>query len=179
MESLPYVVFNGRTHDLCSAWPSIGDAAPDFQLMLFNKGDSEGTVVSKEDLLNHGRPLLLSVTTSLDTPIGSLQTKKFNDMLQPYANDALLWSVSSDLPFNINRFFNEQNINSLAGGSDYLYKSFGKNFGVMVEDYQLLVRAVFVIDRNGLIRHSEVLVIVQSELDYDKALSALEMSIKE
>jgi thiol peroxidase len=179
MSHLPFVVFNGRKYDLSSQWPAVGDPVPDFQLMLFNKGDSAGIMITKDDLIHHRRPLLLSVTTSLDTPIGSLQTKKFDQMLQPYAKDALLWSVSSDLPFNINRFFEEENITSLAGGSDFLYKSFGKNFGVMVEEYQLLVRAVFVVDRNGLIRYSEVPAVVKTEINYEMAMRVLHEVIHE
>lgn len=173
------VVFNGREYGLCESVAKPGQVIPDFQILIFNKGDSEGIVINKEDLIHHGRPLLISVTTSLDTPIGKIQTKKFNEMLAPYSGQALLWSVSSDLPFSINRFFEEESIETLSGGSDYLYNSFGKSFGVMVEDVRLLVRAVFVIDRKGVLRYLEVPSQIQTELDYGMAIDVLSYLIHE
>lgn len=173
------VVFNGREYGLCESDAELGQMIPDFQVLIFNKGDSEGIVINKEDLIHHGCPILISVTTSLDTPVGKIQTKKFNEMLAPFSDQALLWSVSSDLPFSINRFFEEESIETLSGGSDYLYNSFGKNFGVMVEDVRLLVRAVFVIDRKGVLRYLEVPSQIQTELDYGMAIDVLSYLIHE
>lgn len=173
------VIFNGREYELCDSLATLGESIPDFQVLLFNKGDSEGIVIKKEDLVNHDCPILISVTTSIDTPIGSIQTKKFNELLSPFSSRALLWSVSSDLPFNINRFFNAEGIETLSGASDYLYNSFGKNFGVMVEEVRLLVRAVFVIDRLGVLRYCQIPQIIQTELDYDMAINVLNELVNE
>lgn len=179
MQSNNYVVFNGREYDICDSAVSLQKVIPDFDVILFNKGDAQGTTITKDDLLSYKAPILISVTTSLDTPIGKIQTKKFNEMLAPFTDQALLWSVSSDLPFNINRFFEEENIQTLSGASDYLNNTFGKNFGVMVEEVRLLVRGVFVIDRMGILRYSEVPIKIQTELNYDMAINVLYELINE
>jgi peroxiredoxin len=49
----------------------------------------------------------------------------------------------------------------------------------MVEDVRLLVRAVFVIDRKGVLRYLEVPVNIQTELDYGMAIDVLSYLIYE
>jgi thiol peroxidase len=173
------ILFNGREYELFGEAPPINSTIPDFHVVFYVKGESEGTTVTKDELIQFGYPMLLSVTTSLDTPIGKLQTKKFEEMLSPFSGKALLWSVSSDLPFNINRFFEEEKIEHLSGGSDYLDNSFGRNFGVLIEEVRLLSRAVFVIDKHGVIQYSQIPEQIQTELDYDSALNVLNSLITE
>jgi len=179
MSEMRSILFNGREYKLFGEIPSINSTVPDFHIVFYVKGESEGTTVTKDDLVTFGYPMLLSVTTSLDTPIGKIQTKKFDEMLGEYSGKALLWSVSSDLPFTINRFFEEEGIETLSGGSDYLDNSFGKGFGVMLEEVRLLARAVFVIDRDGVIRYSQVPTQIQTELDYSAAINVLNSLITE
>ena len=45
-----------------------------------------------------GKPTVLSVVPSLDTPVCQTQTKKFNDELGAMGDRINAWTVSLDLP---------------------------------------------------------------------------------
>ena len=66
-------------------------------------------------------------------------------------------SISNDLPFAEQRFVREKESENIVFLSDYLYNDFAKSYGVLIEEYNLLNRAIFVIDENKIIRHLEYL----------------------
>ena len=146
------ITFNGDDYALMGQIPELGAPAPDFQLWYFNKGE-EGGPIGRDDLLERGRPLLLSVITSVDTPIGKIQARKFEKLLRPIHEDVTAVLVSSDLPFTLNRFKETERLKHLMGLSDYLDQSFGRAFGVVIEEPLILARAVFVIDAAGVVQY--------------------------
>ena len=81
--------------------------------------------------------------------------------------------ISSDLPFTIRRVFGNEEIGSFMGFSDYLDRAFGRSYGVLLAESQVLARAVFVIDQAGVLRYAELLPEVTFEPDYNAALNAL------
>ncbi|MSR27794.1 MAG: redoxin domain-containing protein, partial [Planctomycetaceae bacterium] len=68
------VTFKGDPLTLVGEEVKVGAAAPDFTLT----GDAMQDI-RKADLL--GKPTILSVIPSLDTPVCQVQTKKFNESL--------------------------------------------------------------------------------------------------
>ena len=56
--------------------------------------------------------------------------------------------------------------------SDHRTTSFGQAFGVLIKDLRLLARAVFVVDKTGVIRYIQIVPELTSEPDYDAALDA-------
>lgn len=166
------ITFNGDDYALMGRIPEVGAPAPDFRLWYFNKGEEGGPVV-RDELLARGRPLLLSVITSVDTPVGKIQARKFEKLLRPIHEDATAVLVSSDLPFTLNRFKETERLKHLMGLSDYLDQSFGRAFGVVIEEPLILARAVFVIDAAGVVHHEEVVPEITDEPDYAAAMAAL------
>jgi len=47
------------------------------------------------------------------------------------------------------------------------------NYGVLIKELRLLARAVFVIDKNDIIRYIEIVPEVTNAPDYDKALETV------
>ena len=166
------ITFNGDDYALMGRIPEVGAPAPDFRLWYFNKGEEGGPVV-RDELLARGRPLLLSVITSVDTPVGKIQARKFEKLLRPIHEDATAVLVSSDLPFTLNRFKETERLKHLMGLSDYLDQSFGRAFGVVIEEPLILARAVFVIDAAGVVQYEEVVPEITNEPDYAAAMAAL------
>jgi thiol peroxidase len=166
------ITFQGESFALMGEVPEVGTPAPDFRLWYFNKGE-EGGPIGRDDLLSHGRPLLLSVITSVDTPIGKLQARTFDKLLRPIHEDVTAVLVSSDLPFTLNRFKETERLKHLMGLSDYLDQSFGRAFGVVIEEPLILARAVFVIDAAGVVQYVEVVPEITNEPDYAAAMKAL------
>ena len=166
------ITFRGVTHALGGDAVSVGEPAPDFRLWYFNKGE-EGGPTGRDDLLERGRPILLSVITSVDTPIGKLQARTFDKLLRPIHDGVTAVLVSSDLPFTLNRFKETERLRHLMGLSDYFDQSFGRAFGVVIEEPLVLARAVFVIDAAGVVQYEEVVPEITDEPDYAAAMAAL------
>lgn len=166
------ITFRGVTHALGGDAVSVGEPAPDFRLWYFNKGDGGGPI-GRDDLFERGRPLLLSVITSVDTPVGKIQARKFDKLLRPIHDGVTAVLVSSDLPFTLNRFKETERLKHLMGLSDYFDQSFGRAFGVVIEEPLILARAVFVIDAAGVVQYEEVVPEITNEPDYASAMAAL------
>lgn len=167
------ITFHGEKFALLGQSPDVGTPAPDFRLSYFNKAE-EGGPIEKNDLLALGKPLLLSVITSVDTPVGRIQARKFDKLLRPFRTVVTGVLISSDLPFTLNRFKEIEQIRLLTGLSDYFDQSFGRAFGVVIEEPLVLARAVFVIDAAGLVQYEEVVPEITNEPDYAAAMAALE-----
>jgi thiol peroxidase len=128
--------------------------------------------IRKSDVL--GKPTFISVVPSLDTPVCQVQTKTFNTRLAALGDKINALTVSLDLPFAMNRFCGAESITAMRSGSDYMDRSFGTHWGVLIDELKILARAVFVLDAAGVVRYAQVVKEVASEPDYDAALAALE-----
>ena len=163
------VTFKGNPLTLAGEEVKVGAQAPDFDLTFYKDGMHH---VRKADLL--GKPSIISVVPSLDTPVCQVQTKTFNQRLGAMGGKVNALTVSLDLPFAMNRFCGAENITALKVGSDYMNRDFGTAWGVLIEELKILARAVFVLDKDGVVRYAQVVKEVAEEPNYDAALAALE-----
>jgi thiol peroxidase len=128
--------------------------------------------VRKADLL--GKPSIISVVPSLDTPVCQVQTKTFNQRLAAMGDTINALTVSLDLPFAMSRFCGAEGITAIKVGSDYMNRDFVTDWGVLIEELKILARAVFVLDKDGVVRYAQVVKEVAEEPNYDAALAALQ-----
>ena len=63
-------------------------------------------------------------------------------------------------------------LTALGTASAHMSERFGIDYGVLIEENRLLGRAVFVIDRDGVVRHAEYVRLLTQEPDYERALEA-------
>jgi thioredoxin-dependent peroxiredoxin len=161
------VTFKGTPHTLVGPQLKVGDKAPDFHCL------SGLEIVGLAKTPGKGR--LFSVVPSLDTPVCSMQTKKFNESLSALKDKVAAYTVSLDLPFAQKRFCTAENVANMQNLSDVHDHSFGQNYGVLIEGLPLalLSRAVFVVDKNGTITYVEYVPEVGAHPNYDAALAAL------
>ncbi len=162
------VTFKGNPLTLAGNEVKVGQQAPDFKLHYFDGGLKE---LKLADL--KGKPTLLSVVPSLDTPVCATQTKTFNTKLGELGDKINAVTVSVDLPFAQNRFCGAEGIKNLRTASDYQDRAFGKDYGTLIEELKILSRAIFVLDANGKVVYTQYVPEVASEPDYDAALKAL------
>jgi len=165
------VTFRGEAYTLYGEIPIVGSAAPDFR--VYSWWNATRVEITLASLLAKGIPILLSVVSSVDTPISRLQIKNFDLAMSEYSNTAIGVQVSSDLPNTINRFFGQEEIRTLVGCSDYYDRNFGQAYGLLVEEPAILTRAVLVIGKDGTIRYVEVLREITSEPNYFEAMTVL------
>ena len=162
------VTFKGTPLTLAGEAVKVGQPAPDFTLHYFDGGLK---TIKLADL--KGKPTILSVVPSLDTPVCQTQTKKFNDQLSALGDKVNAVTVSLDLPFSMNRFCGAESIKNMRCGSDYQDRNFGKSYGMLIEELKLLARGVIILDKDGKVVYAETVKEVASEPNYDSALSAL------
>lgn len=162
------VKFKGDPITLVGPQLKPGDNAPNFSCV------GAGLAVVSLDQAP-AKAKLFSVVPSLDTPVCSTQTKKFNESVAALGDKVACYTVSLDLPFAQKRFCDSEHITSMQNLSDVRDQSFGQNYGVLIEGLPLplLARSIFVVDKNNKITYCEYVEEVTSEPNYDKAIEAL------
>jgi len=171
--------FKMMGHALTLVGPELkkGDKAPEFTVHKFEKGKGLVPVTLKDAL--GGKATLFSVLPSLDTPVCSVQTQKFNKELATLAGKVHSYTVSLDLPFAMNRFCSDaaHTIDQVQNLSDYMDRSFGEATGTLIDEIKLLSRAVFVVDKNGTVVYAEYVGEAGKEPSYEPALAALRAAV--
>lgn len=109
---------------------------------------------------------------SVDTGICDAQTRQFNQALSDMENTVVV-TVSCDLPFAQKRWCGASGIENALLLSDYYDQTFGKAYGVLMEEWHLLARAVIVANEQNEITYIEYLDNVNSHPDYEAAINAV------
>lgn len=159
------VTFKGNPLTLVGEELKVAQKAPDFVLL-----DQELKEVRLKDFSSKVK--VISVTPSLDTPVCDLQLRRFNQEATNLGPQVIVLNVSMDLPFAIARFCGSAGINSAKALSDHRDASFGQGYGVLIKELRLLSRAVFVIDKDDMVRYIEIVSEITNPPDYDKAIEA-------
>jgi thiol peroxidase len=162
------VTLKGNGVTLVGPQLKAGDRAPNFTC-------ATGLMETLSFSGTPAKPRLFNVVPSLDTPVCSIQTKKFHEALAKLGDTVACYTVSMDLPFAQKRFCGAEQITALNNLSDTHDHSFGTGWGVLIEGLAMpiLCRAVFVVGSDGVIRHAEYVSEIASEPNYDAALQAL------
>ena len=147
----------------------VGDPAPDFALESFDPETQALRVVRLGDM--SGRVRLLNVVNSVDTPVCHIETRRWDGLRADLPDNVVLLTISMDLPFAQARWRSSQRVGHelLSAHKD---ESFGRDYGVLVKEWRLLQRAVFVIDREDQIIYIDYVADQMSEPDYDAAVAA-------
>jgi len=119
-----------------------------------------------------GKVIILSTVPSLDTSTCSVQTKRFNKAAGQLGDDAVVLTVSMDLPFAQKRWCGNEDADNIVPLSDYKDHQFGYDYGLRIKELGVLARSVSVIDKSGKVVHHELVKEVSEEPNYDAALDA-------
>jgi thiol peroxidase len=118
-----------------------------------------------------GAVKLISVVPSVDTGVCAAQTRKFNEEAAGLDNVKVL-TVSVDLPFAQKRYCATEGLENAVTLSDHRDLSFGKAYGVAIEELRLLTRAVFVINSEDQVTYVEYVSEATNHPNYEAALEA-------
>lgn len=158
------ITMRGKPITLAGQPVEVGQQAPDFTVV-----DTDFKPVSLKD--TSGVRIFASVP-SLDTGVCDAEARRFE---QEAANldGVTVYVISMDLPFAQRRWCGAAGAERIVTLSDHQHASFGKNYGVLIEDMRLLARAVFVVDSANNVVYAEYVPEVSSHPDYEKALEAV------
>ncbi|WP_018755807.1 thiol peroxidase [Paenibacillus terrigena] len=161
------VAFKGNPITLIGPELKAGDKAPNFTL---NKNLLEE--VTLQDYA--GKIKLISVVPSLDTGVCDAQTRRFNEAASKLGDNVVILTVSADLPFAQARWCGAAGIDKVITLSDYKSNSFAESYGVLIKEFRLDMRAVFVVDANDTITYVEVLSEMTEHPNYENAIAAVQ-----
>lgn len=142
---------NGKTINLSSLPPQIGAMAPDFHL-----SNLDHQRITLDDF--KGMPLVIYTIPSIDSEICYGTSHQMNTISKDYNNLSFL-CVSMDLPITLRRIDQTGKLHNVYLMSDFLDRTFGFNYGVLMTDgilAGLLARSVFVLDSDHYIRYQKV-----------------------
>ncbi len=160
------VTFEGNPLTLIGDLPQVGAKAPDFSCL-----DNELSPKGLKDFV--GKPLVISSVPSLDTPVCDMETRRFNQEAQALGEGVKIITISMDLPFAQARWCGAAGVENVLTLSDYKDASFGKGYGVLIEELRLLARAVFVLDADATVRYVQLVQEITNEPDYAAVLEAV------
>jgi thiol peroxidase len=152
-----------------------GDKAPDFELDYFDPVQEAMKTVRLSD--STGSVRLLSTVNSLDTPVCHLETHRFEALRAQMPQDVYVYTISMDLPFAQARWHQAEDVKHQSLSS-HRSEQLGRDYGVLLKEWRMLQRAVFVIDKNDRITHAEYVADQMTEPDYDAALEAVRQATR-
>jgi len=160
------ITMKGNPLTLIGSLPEVGKAAPDFEVL-----DTNLTPVKLSSF--KGKICIIASVPSLDTPVCDIETRRFNTEAAKLSTDVVVLTISMDLPFAQKRWCGAAGIDKVITLSDHRSAEFGAAFGTIIKELRLLARAVFVIDRSGIVRLVQLVKEVTQEPDYGAVLSAV------
>ena len=150
-------------HHVQNEMLEVGAAAPDFSLIAND--------LSSKSLADYaGKVKVISVVPSIDTGVCADQTRRFNSEAAALGNTVVL-TVSADMPFALGRFCGSEGIDNSETLSTQRDMRFADDYGVHDTDWRICQRAVFVLDRDNVVRHAEYVPVIGNEVDFDAALA--------
>ncbi len=142
---------------------AVGSQAPDFSLIAND--------LSSKSLADYaGKIKVISVIPSIDTGVCATQTQRFNEEAASLS-DTVVLTVSADMPFALGRFCGAEGIENSETLSTQRDMKFADDYGVHDTAWRICQRAVFVLDRDNVLRHAEYVPVIGDEVDYDAALA--------
>ncbi len=160
------VTMQGNPLTLLGRERKVGDSAPDVEVL-----DNDLSPVQISSF--QGKVCIISTVPSLDTPVCDMETRRFNEEAGQLGSDVVILTVSMDLPFAQKRWCGAAGIDKVVTLSDHRDASFGEDYGVLIKELRLLARAVFVVDKGGVIQYIQLVKEITQEPDYDAVLDAV------
>ncbi|GLI35235.1 thiol peroxidase [Desulforhabdus amnigena] len=160
------VTMQGSPLTLTGNEVKVGDKAPEFEAL-----DTGLSPVKLSSYL--GKVVVISSVPSLDTPVCDIETRHFNDEAGKLGKDVVVLTISMDLPFAQKRWCGAAGVENVITLSDHRDAAFGQAFGVLIKELRLLARAVYVVDKKGVIQYAELVKELTHEPDYEATLKAV------
>jgi thiol peroxidase len=166
METKGIVTMKGNPLKLIGSEVKVGDKAPDFEVTA---NDLSAVRLSSFA----GKICVICAVPSLDTGVCDTMTRKFNQEAAALGDDVKILTISMDLPFAQSRWCGAAGVKNVITLSDHRTTSFGQAYGILLKDLRLLARAVFVVDKTGIIRYAEIVPEITHEPNYAQAIKAV------
>ncbi|GAB4502114.1 MAG: thiol peroxidase [Anaerolineales bacterium] len=170
-ERIGLIKFAGREQTVVGADIQVGQKAPEFTVQ---KNDWSLVKALKE---TRGKVRILAAVPSLDTPVCDRETRRFNEEAAKLGQDIAILVISMDLPVAQKRWCGAAGVAQVQTLSDVVKADFGKKYGVLMKEVRILRRAVFVVDKKGLVTYAAYMPTNGDEPKYDEVLAAAQKAL--
>jgi thiol peroxidase len=145
-----------------------GERAPDSTLDHFDGEAIRPVALADSD----GSIRILNVVNSLDTPVCDIETRRWEQLRSDLPDGVVVLTISMDLPFAQARWGQDADLGHQALSS-HRSEEFGRSYGVLIKEWRMLQRAVFVLGADRTLLHVEYVDDQMREPDYQAAVAAV------
>jgi thiol peroxidase len=157
--------FRGKDRTTLGPALQVGQAAPDFVAT----GRDWSVVRPIADAA--GKVRVLAAVPSLDTSVCDKETRRFNEEAAALDPDIRIYVLSTDLPFALERWCGAAAVDRVTTLSDHNSVDFGMKYGCLLDEARVLRRAVFVVDRKGVVVYADYMTALSEEPNYEEVLA--------
>lgn len=176
----PRILFTGCLCLLMAGFFTLPLAPPVFgKVLLLDEGQpipvvaligNDGESVSLDSL--KGKVTLVSIVPQLNTPVCDEQTHRFSEQNEGLDEFITLVTLSTNTNTDQAQFAKEAKIHNMTFLSDAPDFNFGRKTGLLLEDIDILHRAVILLDKDSIIRYVELVPMSQLP-DFEQAYRAV------
>lgn len=134
----------------------------------FNAQNRDNETVQLQDYL--GKTVLISVFPDINTSVCDTQTRHFFSEASNLENTVVL-NISNNTVDELNDWCATVGLDVLMLSDSNL--DFAQNYGVFIEEVELLARSIFLIDNEGNLIYKEVLAEITQEPNYEAVLKLI------
>ena len=149
----------------------MGQKAPDFAAF---KTDWSLFKALKD---TNGKVRILAAVPSLDTDVCDREARRFNQEAAALGQDVAILVISTDLPYAQKRWCGAAGVEQVQTLSDSYKAEFGRKYACLIEERRTLRRAVFVVDRKGIVTYVDYMPALGNEPKYDEVLAAAKKAL--
>ncbi len=160
------IKFAGQDQTVVGNDIQVGQKAPNFTIQKNDWSLSKGMKETRRKVR-----IILSVP-SLDTPVCDRETRRFNEEAGKLGKGIAVLVVSMDLPVAQKRWCGAAGVDQVITVSDAIKADFGKKYGTLMKEVRVLRRAVFVVNRKGIVTYAAYMPNNSDEPNYEEVFAA-------
>jgi thiol peroxidase len=149
----------------------VGQKAPNFTIQKNDWTVSKGLRETKRKVR-----IILSVP-SLDTSTCDRETRRFNEEASRLGKGIAVLVVSMDLAVAQKRWCGAAGVENVITVSDAVKADFGKKYGTLMKEVRLLRRAVFIVNKQGVVTYVAYMPTNGDEPNYEEVLAAAKAAL--
>ncbi len=165
-ERFGLIKFGGKDQTIVGDDLIVGNKAPEFSIQKTDWSICKGLKETQRKVR------IIASIPSLDTPVCDRETRKFNLEAAGLGPDISIIMLSMDLPIAQKRWCGAAGVDQVLTFSDVIKADFGKKYGTLMKEVRLLRRAVFVVNKKGIITYVDYMATNGDEPKYEEVLKA-------
>jgi len=166
------IKFGGKDRTVVGDDIKVGQKAPEFTIQ---QKDWSLAKALKE---TSGKVRIIASIPSLDTSVCDRETRRFNEEAAGLSKDIVIVVVSMDLPAAQKRWCGAAGVEQVMTVSDVVKADFGRKYATLMKEIRLLRRAVFVVDKRGIITYAAYMPSNSDEPNYPEVLAAAKTALE-